>query len=342
MADSRFHHRQGPFTIGDLAQQTGLFGIPEGVDPARVVSDVAPLESATADDLSFLENRKYLPQLGESAAGFCVLEPEMADRAPEGMIALPTPHPYLAYALIAQAFYPGRDVSGGVHATASVDPSAKLGNGVEIGANAVVEAGAKVGDGTRVGANATIGRNVVVGKSCRIAANVSLETCILGDRVDVQAGAAIGMPGFGFAPHPERHQVVPQLGRVLIGDDCHIGANTCIACGSGHDTVLGRNVWIDNLVQVAHNVEIGDGSILVGQVGIAGSAKIGRFVQMGGQSGLAGHITVGDQVRIGAKSGVMGDLESGATVIGQPAIPVKEFWRQLAAIRRLGSRKGKA
>ena len=340
MADSRFHRREGPFALAELAARTGLFAVPDGSDGTRQVVDVAPLETAGPDDLSFLENRKYLAQLEQTRAGFVVLSPDLADRAPSGTVALATPHPYLAYALVAQAFYPAQTPRTGIHPSASVDPSARLGDGVEVAANAVICAGAEIGEGTVVGPAATVSENVVVGRDCRIGPNCSLETCVLGDRVVLQAGARIGPPGFGFAPHPERHQVVPQLGRALIGDDCHIGANTCIACGSGHDTVLGRNVWIDNLVQIAHNVEIGDGAILVAQVGIAGSARIGRFAQMGGQSGLAGHVRIGDQVRVGAKSGVMNDIPDGATVIGQPAIPEKDFWRQLVAIKRLVSKKG--
>lgn len=341
MADPRFHKRSGPLPLGELAQQLQLFHMPDGADPSALISDVAPLETAGPSDLSFLENRKYLDAMKESAAGFCVMLPEFADKAPSTMVPLATPHPYLAYAMIAQAIYPPRMSTGVVHAAASIDPSATLGDTVEIGAHAVIEAGVRIGAGTIVSANATIGTNVVVGEACLIGANVSLETCEIGDRVTIQAGARIGTPGFGFAPHPERHRAVPQLGRVMIGNDCTIGANTCVACGSGHDTTIGNNVWIDNLSQIAHNVQIGDGSILVGQVGVAGSAKLGRFVQMGGQAGIAGHVTIGDQVRIGAKSGVMGDVEAGATIIGQPAIPEKEFWRQLIALKRLGSRKGK-
>lgn len=340
MADSRFHRRAGPFGLGDLAVRTGLFQVPEGIDPAREVADVAPLETAGPDDFSFLDNRKYLPQFAATRAGFVVVDPGLAAHAPEGTVALATPHPYLAYALVAQAFYPAPAVDGSRHPSAVVDASARVAGNVEIGANAVVGPGAEVGEGTVIGPAATLGANVVVGRDCRIGANCSLETCVLGDRVVLQAGARVGMPGFGFAPHPERHQRVPQLGRVLIGDDCQIGANTCIACGSGHDTVLGRNVWIDNLVQIAHNVEIGDGSILVAQVGIAGSAKLGRFVQMGGQSALAGHVRIGDRVQIGAKAGVINDVPDGAAVIGQPAIPAREFWRQIATLRRLVSKKG--
>jgi UDP-3-O-[3-hydroxymyristoyl] glucosamine N-acyltransferase len=340
MADSRFHTRAGAISVGQLAEATKLFALPDGADASEMIADVAPLEIAGPTDLSFLENRKYLSAMKASKAGFCVMLPEFAEQAPEGMVPLATPHPYLAYAMIAQALYPAPLSSGTIHPAAYVDPDAIIGEGVEIGANAVVEAGATIGSGTVLSANVTISKNVSVGSDCRIGANASLETCEVGDRVNIQAGARVGMAGFGFAPHPERHRTVPQLGRVLIGSDCHIGANTCIARGSGHDTTIGNNVWIDNMAQIAHNVEVGDGSILVAQVGIAGSAKLGRFVQMGGQSGVSGHVKVGDQVRIGAKSGVMGDVDAGSTIIGLPAIPEKEFWRQLIALKRLGSKKG--
>ncbi|MEC9347881.1 MAG: UDP-3-O-(3-hydroxymyristoyl)glucosamine N-acyltransferase [Pseudomonadota bacterium] len=340
MADPRFHRRAGPFTLGELAARTKLFKLPEGAEGA-VVTDVAPLETAGAGDLSFLDNRQYLKALAATAAGFCVVAPEFADRVPQGSLALVTPHPYLAYATIAGLIYPEAAAVAGVHPSAVVDASAVLGEGVQVAAGAVICARAEIGQGSVIGPSVTVGEGVIIGAGCRIDANVSLECCILGDRVHAQSGARIGTAGFGFAPHPERHVPVPQIGRVIIGNDCQIGANSCIARGSGHDTIVGDNVWIDNLVQIAHNVEIGSGSILVAQVGIAGSARLGRFVQAGGQSGIAGHIRLGDGVRIGAKSGVMNDQDAGATILGQPAVPVREFWRQLAALKRLSEKKGK-
>lgn len=340
MPDARFHRCHGPFSLGDLAQRTGLFNVPEGVDPAMQVVDAQPLEQAGDGCLSFLDNRKYLPELAATSAQFCVISPDLADRVPEGTVALPTPHPYLAFAMISQAFYPGEATTPQVHATAVIDDGVVLGANLNIGAHAVIGAGAEIGDATTVGPNVTIGPGVVIGAGCRIDANVALEACIIGDRVHVQSGTTIGPGGFGFAPHPQCHVAVPQVGRVLIGNDCHIGANVCVARGSGHDTVIGNNVWIDNLVQIAHNVEIGDGSIIVAQVGIAGSSKLGQFVQIGGQSGVSGHVKIGNGVKIGALSGVMNDQPDGATVLGQPAIPARDFWRQLAAIRRLTTKKG--
>lgn len=341
MADPRFHRRVGPIALGELAVRSGLFAVPDGVDPATPVEDVAPLERAGPGELSFLENRKYLPALEATRAGFCVVAAELVARVPAGTVALATPHPYLAYALIVQAFYPPARPPAGVHASAVLGEGVRLGEDVAIGPCAVIGDGAEIGARTVIGSNVTIGPGVVLGADCRIGANASLETCLVGERVHVQSGARIGTAGFGFAPHPERHRAVPQIGRAIIGDDCHVGANACIACGSGHDTVLGRNVWIDNLVQLAHNVEIGDGSILVGQVGLAGSTRVGRYVQMGGQAGLAGHLTIGDGVRIGAKAGVMNDIAAGETVIGQPAVPEKDFWRQVIAVRRLIAKRGK-
>jgi len=340
MPDARFHRRHGPFTLGDLAQKTGLFGVPEGVDPSMQIRDALPLEQAGDGDLSFLDNRKYLPALAETRAQFCVITPELADRAPASTIVLPTPHPYLAFAMVSQALYPAPEPDGVIHPTAFIDDSATVGDGVSAAPHAVVGAGVEIGDGVVLGANVTVGPGVVIGAGSRIDANASLESCILGSRVHVQSGARIGPGGFGFAPHPQRHVAVPQVGRVLVGDDCHIGANVCVACGSGHDTKIGSNVWIDNLVQIAHNVEIGDGSIIVAQVGIAGSSKLGQFVQVGGQAGISGHVKIGNGVKIGALSGVMNDQPDGAAVLGQPAMPVREFWRQLAAIRRLGTKKG--
>ena len=338
MADSRFHPKSDPVAIGKLLALVGM-DVPDGIDPERMVHDVAPIETATADDITFLDNRKYIKALADCGAGFCITTPDLAERVPADTIALAAPHPYLVFATLAGVFYAPKPARAGVHDRAAVDDTAKLGDGVEVRAGAVIAAGADIGDGCVIGANVSVAENVVVGAGCRIGANVSLENCVLGERVDVQAGVVIGAPGFGFAPHPERHVPVPQVGRVMVGDDCHIGANSSLACGSGHDTVIGRNVWIDNLVQIAHNVRIGDGSVVVAQVGIAGSTKVGNFAQIGGQVGIAGHLNIGDGVRIGATSAVMRDVPSGETVLGSPAIDAKEFWRHQAALKRLLSKK---
>jgi UDP-3-O-[3-hydroxymyristoyl] glucosamine N-acyltransferase len=178
-----------------------------------------------------------------------------------------------------------------------------------------------------------------LGDDCRIAANVTLSHCLLGARVVVHPGARIGQPGFGFAPDRERPISVPQLGRVVIGDDVEIGANTTIDRGSGPDTVIGAGTMIDNLVQIGHNVVLGRCVILAGQVGISGSTRLEDFVMVGGQGGLAGHLHIGRGARIAAKSGVMRDVAAGATVCGSPAVPLVEFMRQTAIVHRLAGKK---
>jgi UDP-3-O-[3-hydroxymyristoyl] glucosamine N-acyltransferase len=184
-----------------------------------------------------------------------------------------------------------------------------------------------------------IGPGVELGDDCRVAANVTLSHCLIGARVVLHPGARIGQPGFGFASDAAGPVKIPQLGRVIIGDDVDIGANTTIDRGSGHDTIIGPGTMIDNLVQIGHNVVIGRGCILAGQVGISGSTKLGDFVMAGGQAGLAGHLNIGTGARIAAQAGLMKDVAAGETVIGAPAVPAIAFWRQVAMIQRLAKKK---
>jgi UDP-3-O-[3-hydroxymyristoyl] glucosamine N-acyltransferase len=339
MADPRFFDRRGPFTLAELADRSAAALRPADAG-GRLVRDVAPLDRAGPDDVSFFDNRLYREAFARCRAGACVVAEADAEDAPPGLALLIAKQPYRAYAAIAQAFYPPEQPAAGVHARAVVDGSARLGAGVAVAAGAVIEAGVEIGPGTAVGPNATIGRNVRIGRDCRIGALASLSHCEIGDRVTLHPGARIGQDGFGFAPDPRGHVKVPQLGRVLIGDNCDIGANTTIDRGSGPDTVIGPGCWIDNLVQIGHNVTIGRGSIVVAQVGISGSTHVGDFVALGGQAGLIGHLKIGDGARIAAQSGVMNDVPAGATWFGSPAAPIKEAFRQIAAVKRLGRSKG--
>lgn len=339
MADPRFHKARGPLTLAQLAEIAGATIAPGG-DPGRVFTDVAALETAGASDVSFLDNRKYIAAFAASRAGACLVRPEFAERAPTGMALLLSPTPYKAYARVARAFYPEPPVAPAVHATAVVDPAARLGADVWIGPGAVIGAGAEIGDRCRIEANAVIGAGVVIGADSRIGANASLSHCIAGARVVIYPGARIGQDGFGFASDASGHFKVPQLGRVLIGDDCEIGANTCIDRGSASDTVIGPGCMIDNLVQIGHNVRLGRGCVLVAQVGISGSTRLDDFVVVGGQGGLAGHLHIGPGAQIAAQSGVHRDVAPGEIVGGTPAVPIVEWRRQAAALKRLGKRKG--
>jgi len=241
--------------------------------------------------------------------------------------------------LAAQAFYPPARAIPRRAASAIIDPDAVVPEDCEIGPNVVVESEVRLGHRCRVGANSVIAAGVEIGDDCRIGANVTLSHCLIGSRVVLHSGVRVGQEGFGFAPDPVAPIKVPQLGRVVIGDDVDIGANTTIDRGSGHDTVIGPGSMIDNLVQIGHNVVLGRCCILAGQVGISGSTRLDDFVMIGGQGGLAGHLHIGKGARIAAKSGLMRDVPAGETVCGSPAVPLGEFMRQTAVLQRLAKKK---
>jgi UDP-3-O-[3-hydroxymyristoyl] glucosamine N-acyltransferase len=340
MADPRFFSCAGPFTLAQLARIAEA-EIASGSDPDRSFTDVAPLETAGPTQFSFLDNRRYLEAFAASAAGGCVVHPDVASRAPVGMGLLLSKDPYRAYALIAAAFYPRPPIVPGIAATAQVDPTAVIGEGCRIEAGAVVGARAEIGRRCHVGPNTVIGDGVALGDDCRVGASATISHAIVGSRVSIYTGCRIGQDGFGFAMGPRGHVKVPQLGRVVIEDDVEIGANTTIDRGAGPDTVIGAGTKIDNLVQIGHNVQLGRHCVIVAQVGISGSTRADDFVAMGGQVGIAGHLRIGPGARIAAQSGVMRDVEAGATVGGSPALPMQEWLRQQAVLGKMVRKKGR-
>ncbi|MGH1398337.1 MAG: UDP-3-O-(3-hydroxymyristoyl)glucosamine N-acyltransferase [Alphaproteobacteria bacterium] len=320
MADPRFFDNQGPFTLSALAAQIGaeLFGDDISID------DVAPLDVAGAGQLSFFDNVKYKEQFVATEAAAVICHPDVAEFAPKGCALLLSPAPYKSYAQAAQAFYPQVVQQGGVHESA------------------VIGQGAVIGEGTLVEAGAVIGDNVIIGQGCRIGANAVISHAVIGDHVSIYRGAAIGQDGFGFAPDPAGFVKVPQLGRVIIGNGVEIGANTTIDRGAGPDTVIGDGTWIDNLVQIGHNVKIGRCCVIVAQVGISGSTVLDDFVMLGGQVGVAGHLHIGMGAKIGAQSGVMRNVPAGQEQLGSPAMPIKQAMRQIGALKSLIKNKKKA
>lgn len=334
MPDSRFFIAAGPFTLGQVAEMTGA-ELATGVDPSQQVTDVAPLETATASDLSFLENRKYLEVFAATSAGGCFVHPDLADRAPRATSLLLSRTPYKAYALAAQAFYPERASGDGISPQAFVDPTAAIGRGSTVSPGAVIGQDVVIGLRCRIAPNAVVGGGVVLGDDVTVGAGASLSHCLVGSRVKIYPGARIGQDGFGFAMDPSGHVRVPQLGRVIIEDDVEIGANTTIDRGAGPDTVIGRGSMIDNLVQIGHNVRLGPGCVIVAQAGISGSTKLEHHVVVAAQAGLTGHLKIGAGAQIGAQAGVMQDVEAGARVVGSPAVPVRQFFRQVAKLARL-------
>ena len=337
MADSRFFSRSEPFTIQELADLVQA----EISDPSKasmLVHDVGALDKAGEGQVSFLDNIKYKDMFAKTKAAACIVAPEHKDIAPSGSVLLLTPKPYKSYALIAQAFYPA-SIEGSISDKAVIGNDCDIGAGCVIAAGAVLKDGVKLGAGSFVDSGAVIGKNVEIGHGCRIGANAVLSHCLVGDHVNIYPGCCIGQDGFGFAPDPAGFVKVPQLGRVIIGNGVEIGSNTTIDRGAGPDTEIGDGTWIDNLVQIGHNVKIGRCCIIIAQVGISGSSVIGDFAVIAGQAGVAGHLNVGMGARIGAQSGVMRDVPAGEEYIGSPAMPARQFMRQIAAMKGLIKKK---
>ncbi|MBT5571423.1 MAG: UDP-3-O-(3-hydroxymyristoyl)glucosamine N-acyltransferase [Alphaproteobacteria bacterium] len=334
MADPRFFVNKGPFSVQQL-----LSLVDEGADirgdGTLEVVDVAPLSEAGPQDISFLDNRKYISAFEESGAGACIVAPEFADRAPKGMTLILTTRPYRAYARVAHAFYQSATQSSGIHPAAFVDPGAELADGVSVGPGAVVEADAKLDNDVEIGAGAIVGHGVSIGAATRIGANASVEYCDIGARCEIHPGVRLGTRGFGFDMSAEGHLDVPQLGRVILGNDVEVGANSTIDRGAGPDTVIGDGCKIDNLVQIGHNVRMGQGCVVVAQAGVAGSTELQDFVVLAAQSGVAGHLTIAPGTQLAARSGIMRNTEMGDKLAGNPAIPAKEFFRQTAVLAKL-------
>jgi len=294
---------------------------------------VSTLESAGPEDLSFYHNRKYLEAARRSAAGALLV----ADPGPfPGRDLLVCREPYLALAQLAALFHPEPQAPAGVHPSAVIDPSARIGAGASVGPHAVVGARAAVGAGAVLAAGAVVGDEAAVGDGSVLHANAVVERgCRIGARCIVHAGAVIGSDGFGFATSGGVHHKVPQIGVVVVEDDVEIGANVCIDRATFGATRIGRGTKIDNLVQVGHNVEVGEHSLLVAQSGISGSTRLGHHVVMAGQSGAVGHVTLAPGTVVTAKGGVSEDTAGGEMISGWPGRPHREWLKAMANLFRL-------
>ncbi len=330
----RFFAHTGPHNVTEIAHLVGA-PVPERCINLR---GVAGLHGAGPEDLSFIGHARHVPALVATRAGAVIVAPDLLGQVPPDTIALVTRNPHLGWARAAELFHPAAQARAGVHAAAFVHTDAVIHPTAEVGPMAVVEAGAEVGAGCMIGPGAVVGAGVVLGEACRIGANATLSHAVLGARVYIYPGVRVGQEGFGFAISDAGFQTVPQLGRVLIGDDVEVGANSTVDRGSTRDTVIGAGTRLDNGVQIAHNVHVGRNCAFAAHVAISGSVTVGDFVQMGGQVGMSEHLRIGNGVRIGAQAGVISDLEEKAVVVGSPAQPIKAFFRQVAVLKRLAAR----
>ena len=341
MADPRFYKVEGPFDTEQLAQISGSTIRGKNKKGAQFI-DIEPLSSALDCHVSFIDNPKYIKEFLNTKAGAILVSPSLTSKAPSNATLLVMEKPYLGYAKLTQAFYPLYPMPIGlIESGATVHSLTKIGKNVNIENGAIICQNASIGAETFIGANSYIGQGVEIGANCYIAPNVTITHSIIGNKNIIHPGARIGQDGFGFSPGSQSHTKINQLGRVIIGDQVEIGANTTVDRGAGPDTIIGNGTKIDNLVHIAHNVQIGEGCFITAQNGFAGSAKVGNFVSFGGQAGVTGHITIGDRAQVSGKSGVTKDVAPGATVAGLPAQSAREYWNAIAMIRKLvGAKRG--
>jgi UDP-3-O-[3-hydroxymyristoyl] glucosamine N-acyltransferase len=320
-------------TAGDIAALSG--GELRG-DPATTVDSVAPLDRATATQLTFFADRRYAEHLVSAKAGVVLVTPELADCPGNPACRIVVAKPMESLLAILPKLYAVESSSPGVHQSAIIGKGARIGSRVSISEFVVIGPNATIGNDVSLGAHTVVGAGVKIGNGSRLFPQVTLYAgAEIGERVVLHSGARIASDGFGYLFNDGKHEKIPHVGRCIIGDDVEIGANTTVDRGSIDDTVIGAGTKIDNLVQVGHNVRIGRLCLIMAQVGIAGSARIEDGCIIAGQAGLGGHINIGKGARIAGQSGVFGDVPAGESWSGYPARPHRESLRATGALFRI-------
>ncbi len=297
------------------------------------IQQVAGLNGASAQHISFLNDKKYLSALEETKAGVVILESTYQEHCKVPMLVVK--NPYYVYALVAQLLNPTKNTYQH-HLDATIDESAQLDSRVAVMAQAVIQKEVIIGEHSVIGCGTVIEEGVTIGQNCLIGANVVIRHgCVIGNNVIIEAGAIIGGDGFGWANNEGKWVKIPQIGRVVIGDDVSIGNNVCIDRGAIENTIIEDNCIIDNMVHIAHNVKIGQGSAIAGQTGFAGSTTLGKHCTVAGQVGFSGHITIADNSHFLAKSGVTHSIKTSGAYSGFPAIPVSDWQKNSIRARHL-------
>lgn len=330
MPDARFFESLGPIALGELAALSGA-APPPSESAGRRIERAATLAGAASTDVAFAASRKHLAELKASGAGACFVPQDLAAEVPEACVALVTRIPHGAWSQAANALH--RPI-GHAGEGPAVHPSARLEDGVVVSVGAVIGAGAEIGRGTRIGPGAVIGPGVAIGRDGLIGPRAVVGFALVGDRVKIYSGAVIGEAGFGATAGPAGVIDIPQLGRVILQDNVTIGANSCVDRGAWDDTVIGENTKLDNLVHIAHNVRVGRNCVMAAYTGISGSVTIGDGAAFGGRAGVADHVTIGDGAQLAAAAGLFRDVPAGETWAGLPAQPSRDWFREIAWVRK--------
>jgi len=305
-------------------------------DENATVRTFAKIEEGVPGAISFLSNPKYTHYLYNTQSSIVLVNEDLELTEPVKATLIRVKNAYESVAKLLQLYQSALPRKAGVDALAFISPSAKIGKDCYIGAFAYIGDGVQIGDGTQVYPHTVIEDGATIGSDCKLYPNVTIYSgCKLGNRVTIHAGTVIGADGFGFAPNTEGYDKIPQIGIVTIEDDVEIGANSCVDRSTMGATIIRKGVKLDNLVQIAHNVEVGENTVMSAQTGIAGSTKIGKWCMFGGQVGIAGHITIGDKVNLGAQSGVPSGLKGGQTLIGTPPVEPKAYFKSIAITHKL-------
>lgn len=319
------------------AQQIAGFlnGTIEG-DPEVKVCNFSKIEEGKPGTLSFLANPKYEHYIYETEASIVLVNNDFVATSPVRATLVKVANAYAALAILLNLVEQSKVKKTGIDATAFIAASAKIAEDIYVGNFAYIGENVVLGKNCKIYPYAYIGDNVIAGENCTFYPHATIyDDCIIGNSCIFHAGCVIGSDGFGFAPEGNKYKKIPQLGNVIIEDDVEVGANTTIDRAVMDSTIIRRGVKLDNLIQIAHNVEIGENTVMAAQVGIAGSVKVGQHCMFGGQVGLAGHLKIGDHVNLGAQSGVISDIKDGETVLGAPAINARSFMRSSAVFSRL-------
>jgi UDP-3-O-[3-hydroxymyristoyl] glucosamine N-acyltransferase len=323
MSKNVFFEQKGPFLLGEIFTS---------IDFKKKIKilDVRSLEEASNLDITFLDSPNYIDLAKSTKAVCCITTNKLKIYLPSGCMPIIVKNVLFELCKVTRKFYPHADID-------TLDSSLKKPikskySRVRFGNNVLIGKNCKIGKNTIIGSNTVIEQNVVIGEHCTIGSQVVVKNSIIGKNVVIQDGCKIGLKGFGFIPLKDKNLRFPHVGKVLLNENAELGANCTIDRGSIGNTVIGKNTFLDNQVHVAHNVRIGNNCMIAGQVGFAGSSIVGNDVSIGGQAGVSGHLRIGNNVKIGGGSGVIKDIPDGTVVMGYPAVPLKEFIRNLKKI----------
>lgn len=333
MVDTSFYINNGPFTLQKIEQICDA-KLQDASKSIVEVKDIAPMDIAKEGEICFFYDKKAKETASQIKATACITNEELAPFVSANVIVLITNNPKMAFLKLNCLLYAEKHALPNTSSSARIHPSALIGENCYIGENVVIGKDVKIGKDCIIEHNAVIDEACVIGDNTRIGVGAHISYCKMGSNCYIYSGARIGQDGFGFLMVAGQHKRIPQVGIVIMGNDVEVGANSCIDRGALDDTVIGDGCRFDNMVQIAHNDKLGRGCVMVALSGIAGSCNFGDYVVCGGQVGIADHVNIGSGAQIAAQSGIMRDVEAGAIVMGTPAVPIKDFMRQVSYLQK--------